>query len=204
MGEEHVSRVIRRVLNPTQAQDYKKLIDAAIALATEGGYDAVDMRAVAAQAGMSTAKAYQLVGAKDQMLLEALMSLGEVTSVGVHKHPPVGETPGARLRAAARQTLTKVGQNPQLYRALYRAYVSSTPSLGEVSGSDGFGPGRAEWIGVALLSGDLAGHTEEDLADIAAVAATLFLGSMVAVAAGRDVEEALGILDSGIRLLLGD
>src|SRR5204862_1600196 len=63
-GVDHCPRtaaamtVITRSLSRTQAATRRSLIDAGIALATEGGYEAVGMRQVAARAGVSAATAY--------------------------------------------------------------------------------------------------------------------------------------------------
>ena len=65
------------LLTPNQQATRQALVDTAIELATEGGYDAVSMPEVARLAGMSTAKAYQYIGTKDQLLVEALLSLGQ-------------------------------------------------------------------------------------------------------------------------------
>ena len=52
------------LLTPNQQATRQALVDTAIELATEGGYDAVSMPEVAKLAGMSTAKAYQYIGTK--------------------------------------------------------------------------------------------------------------------------------------------
>lgn len=196
------TRLVQRVLSPAQAATRDRLIEAAIALATEGGYDAVGMREVAARAGVSPATAYQHVGSKDQLLVEALLSLGNRSTETVRQRQPRGATPAERLSAVFRRILKEAGKKPLLYQALYRAYVGSAPQLAGTEGLVGFGPERAAWIGHTLRAGDLAGHDEGQVDSAARILSCLFLGAMVGVAAGRDVDEVTGILDEAAHKLL--
>lgn len=194
-------RVVQRVLSPARAATRDRLIDTAIELATEGGYDAVGIRQVAARAGVSVPTAYQHVSSKDQLLVEALMTLGSRSTEGVRRREPRGATPAERMTAVFRRIMTEAARKPLLYQALYRAYVGSAPALVEVEGL-GFGPERAAWIGHTLRSGDTGGCTEEELESAARILSTLFLGAMVGVAAGRDVDEVIAILDEATHRLL--
>lgn len=194
--------VVQRILSPAQAAARTALIDAAIELATEGGYNAVDMREVAKRAGMSVAKAYQQVGTKDQLLLSALMELGERSGETVHQRLSAGDTPADRVASTFARIMKHVAHKPLLYRAVYRAYVASSPALGELVGSAGFGPERTGWIGEAMRAGDLHGHSEEDMNSAARILSCLFQGAMVTVAAGRDVDDVTSLLaDAAHRLL---
>jgi TetR/AcrR family transcriptional regulator, cholesterol catabolism regulator len=195
-------RVVRRVLSPARAATREKLIDAAVDLATEGGYDAVAIRSVAARAGVSVPTAYQHVSSKDQLLVEALMSLGARSTGQVQRRRPAGKEPAERILEVFRRILREAARKPRLYQALYRAYISSAPDLVEVEGSFGFGPERAAWIGQALRSGDTDGYSPEQLEAAARVLSMQFLGAMVGVAAGRDVEDVLGVLAEATRALL--
>lgn len=196
---ERQGRVVQRVLSPARAATRDKLIDAAIELATEGGYDAVGIRQVAARAGVSVPTAYQHVSSKDQLLVEALMTLGQRSTEGVRQRKPAGATPADRLGQVFRRIMREAARKPLLYQALYRGYVGSAPA---VDGLVGFGPERAQWIGHTLRSGDTEGYTEQQLESASRVLSTLFLGAMVSVAAGRDVDEVVGILDEATHSLL--
>jgi AcrR family transcriptional regulator len=197
-------RVVQRVLSPARAATRDKLIDAALELATEGGYDAVGIRSVARRAGVSAPTAYQHVSSKDQLLVEALMALGERSTEGVRSRRPRGDTPADRLAAVFRRILREAAGKPLLYQALYRAYVASAPALPGMEGLVGFGPERAAWIGDALRAGDHSGVSDEDLDAAARILSTLFLGAMVGVAAGRDVGEVTALLDDAVHRLLPD
>ena len=180
----------------------RRLIDAAIELATEGGYDAVAIRPVAARAGVSVPTVYQHVSSKDHLLTQALMVLGSRSTEEVRRRRPPGDTPADRWSRSSRRILDEAAAKPLLYQALYRAWVAALPGL--VGGEDaiGLGPERAQWIGEALRAGPHGEHSEDDLDAAARILSTLFLGAMVGVAAGRPVREVVAILDEASHRLL--
>ncbi|CRK57204.1 Transcriptional regulator, TetR family [Alloactinosynnema sp. L-07] len=193
---------MQRVLSPARAATRDRLIEAAIALATEGGYDAVGIRAVAAAAEVSVPTAYQHVSSKDQLLIEALMTLGTRSTEALRKRKPRGDGPGDRVSRVFTNILRQAARKPLLYRALYRAYVAGGAELAALDGQVGYGPERATWIGETLRAGDLGGHTQDDLDAVAAVLSCLFLGAMVGVTTGRAPAEIITILDEAVRRLL--
>jgi AcrR family transcriptional regulator len=150
------------LLTPNQQATRQALVDVAIELATEGGYDAVAMPEVARRAGMSTAKAYQHIGTKDQLLVEALLSLGQRSTEDVERHQNTGDTPAERLRWEVGRIMKAVAERPLLYRALYRAYVTNGPAF-EGDNAIVLGPHQAAWISKALTGGATAGYTKKDL-----------------------------------------
>ncbi|WP_336883182.1 TetR/AcrR family transcriptional regulator [Rhodococcus globerulus] len=201
-SDPSVSRVVQMLLSPAQLKARTALIEAAIELATGGGYDAVSMPEVAKRAGMSTAKAYQHIGSKDQLLFEALLTLGDRSAVGVAENQPAGETPADRLIEVLSRIMGQVAQRPLLYRAVYRAYIASAPAIDGAASISGLGPERAVWIARALQAGNTVGFTDDALDAAARVISLTFQGAMVSVAAGRDVEEVAAQLEESVRLLL--
>src|SRR5260370_17479575 len=119
--------VVQMLLTPNQQATRQALVDVAIELATEGGYDAVAMPEVAKRAGMSTAKAYQHIGTKDQLLVEALLSLGRRSAEDVERHDNTGDTPAERLRWEVARIMTAVAERPLPYPTLYPAYLTHHP-----------------------------------------------------------------------------
>lgn len=195
-------KVVRSVLSPARAATRERLVTSAIELATEGGYDAVGLRQVAAHAGVSVPTVYQHVSSKDHLLVEALMALGARSTEGLRRRPPRGHTPAERLGSVFDRILREAARKPLLYQAVYRAYVASAPVLAEVDGLAGFGPEKARWIGEALRAGDTRGHTDDEIDSTARILSALFLGTMIGVAAGRDVDEASAILAEATHRLL--
>lgn len=196
------SRVVRSVLSPARAATRDKLVASAITLATEGGYDAVGLRQVAAHAQVSVPTVYQHVGSRDHLLVEALMALGARSTESLRQRRPRGSTPADRLSAVFTTILREAAAKPLLYQATYRAYVASAPALVGVDGLVGFGPEKAKWIGETLRAGDPGGHTDDEIDSAARILSALFLGTMIGVAAGRDVAEATEIITEATHRLL--
>lgn len=196
------SRVVQSVLSPARAATRDKLVQSAIALATEAGYDAVGLRQVAAHAGVSVPTVYQHVSSRDHLLVEALMALGARSTEGLRQRRPRGRTPAERLSSVFARILREAATKPLLYQAVYRAYVASAPVLAGADGLVGFGPEKARWIGETLRAGDVSGHSDEEIDAAARILSALFLGTMIGVAAGRDVDEASAILTEATHRLL--
>lgn len=197
-------RVVRRLLSRTQAATQDRLIDAAIEVATENGYEGAGVREVAARAGVSPATAYQYVSSKDQLLIEALLKLGDRVTENVQARVPSGTGPAQRLSDVFARIMRQAAQKPLLYQALFRAYVAGYPPMGGIDDSIGFGPERAAWIGHALRAGDTGGYDDAAIESAARILSTMFLGAIVGVAAGRDAGEVIGILDEAVHHLLPD
>ncbi|MDT0203134.1 helix-turn-helix domain-containing protein [Nocardioides sp. AE5] len=195
-------RVVQRVLSPARAAMRSRLIATAIELATEGGYDAVGIRQVAAAAGVSVPTVYQHVSSRDQLLMEALMSLGERSTDAVAARPPKGATAAERLGEVFTRILREAGRKPLLYQALYRGYVASAPGLAGADGAPGFGPEQAAWIGATLRLGEGDGLAEDQIATAAPMLSMMFLGAMIGVASGRDHREVAALLSSAAERLL--
>jgi AcrR family transcriptional regulator len=195
-------RAVRSVLSPARAATRDRLVTSAITLATEGGYDAVGLRQVAAHAAVSVPTVYQHVSSRDHLLVEALMALGARSTEGLRRRRPRGTTPAARLSAVFTTILREAAAKPLLYQALYRAYVASAPVLVGVDGLVGFGPEKARWIGETLRAGDTGGYSDDEIDSAARILSALFLGTMIGVAAGRDVDEATAIITDATRRLL--
>ena len=73
-------------------------------MAAEGGYEAVQMRAVAERADVSLGTIYRYFNGKDDMLLAGLVSWIQRVREGLESHPPRQETAGDRLSASARRS----------------------------------------------------------------------------------------------------
>jgi AcrR family transcriptional regulator len=189
------------VLSPAQAVTRQKLVDAALALAAEGGYDATGVREVAARAGVSPATAYQQFGSKDELLVAALFALGDRSTLTVRARRPRGADPAARIVGVFRRIMREVAAKPALYAALYRAYVAGAATL-PLDAYTAFGPEQSAWIADTLRAGDRAGLADADLDDAAAILGCLFQGAMVNVAAGKDVGGVLRVLEDAARRLL--
>jgi AcrR family transcriptional regulator len=103
----------------------RRLIDAATSLAAEGGYDAVQMRDVAARAGVALGTLYRHYASKDQLLLATLSQQATTLRERLVQRPPRGATPAERVADVLRRGTRALERQPQLTRAMLTA-MSST------------------------------------------------------------------------------
>jgi AcrR family transcriptional regulator len=102
----------------------RRLLEAAVELAAEGGYDAVQMRDVAARAGVALGTLYRHYSSKDQLLLAALADqAGELRS-RLAQRPPRGEDPGDRVADVLRRATRALTRDPSISAAMVTALAS--------------------------------------------------------------------------------
>ncbi len=164
-------------LSPTQAATRARVIDAAVRLATERGYDGFTMRDVAARAGVSPATAYLYYSSKDALLVDALVERGQQTTDAVARRRD--DRPlDVRINAAFAGVVRACDAAPLLYQAMFRGYVSR-PTEGESPWS-----GRS-WLDRAV---------DADVADreaVVEVLQALVLSSMIALIGGSPASDVL-------------
>ena len=90
---------MHRQLTPAQQERRLAVIEAAMELATNGGYEAVVIKDVAARAGVSLGTLYRYFSSKDHLLAEALQVWSERLGRKLQASPPRGNTPAARVAA---------------------------------------------------------------------------------------------------------
>jgi AcrR family transcriptional regulator len=98
-----------------------RLIDAAVSLAAEGGYDAVQMRDVAARADVALGTLYRHYSSKDQLLLAALREQAAALCDGLERRPAAGGTPAERVADVLRRASRSLERNPRVTGALVTA-----------------------------------------------------------------------------------
>ncbi|PTR20680.1 TetR family transcriptional regulator [Rhodococcus sp. OK519] len=197
--------VVRRQLTPAQAATRDQLIQVAIELASEGGYQGVSVRLIADKLGMSPATVYQHAGSKNQLLLDVLSELSRRVSRSIEKRGVLPQSPADRLLTVFTSILRQVSENPPLYRALFVAYLSASPDVdGDISELIGFGPERTPWIGAALRAGSPDAYDLERQESTARLMSTMFLGAIIGVTVGRNVNESIDLLDDAAHRLLGN
>jgi TetR/AcrR family transcriptional regulator, cholesterol catabolism regulator len=120
------AEVVTRPISAAQAATRHRLLDAARELATEGGYEAVGMRNVAARAGVSAPTAYQYFSSKDHLLVDLLVELVGQTTATLSARPRGGLSPVERAVATLRRAVRNLEQAPNLYIAMTRAFISGS------------------------------------------------------------------------------
>src|SRR2546429_6712457 len=84
-------------LTGAQAARRQRVIDAAMELGAEGGYDAVQMRDVAARAQVAMGTVYRYFSSKDHVLAAALAGWAQGLEGRLAQAPPRGETSADRV-----------------------------------------------------------------------------------------------------------
>ena len=107
----------------------RRIVDAAIELAEKGGFEAVRLRDVAAQANVALGTLYRRFRSKEDLLLAALeLQLGRHER-RLRESPPSGATPLARVSEFFEGYTEALCVRPNLARALVRAIASGAPEL---------------------------------------------------------------------------
>jgi AcrR family transcriptional regulator len=107
----------------------RRIVGAAIELAEKGGFEAVRLRDVAAQAGVALGTLYRRFRSKEELLIAALeLELGAVER-DFRETPPRGETPLARVTAFFEAYTQALCGRPNLARAVVRSTASGAPEL---------------------------------------------------------------------------
>lgn len=189
--------------SPPQRDRRRRILDATIELASRGGFDAVQMRAVAEQADVALGTLYRYFPSKIHLLVSALArQFGEI-QVGFDKRPIPGDTPADRVSFVLSRATSGMQRQPQLTEALTRAFMFADSSvLGEI-----------HQVGMALttmisraIQGDayVEGKqpTDEEIS-LARVISDVWLAALVSWTTGRTTaDEVDDHLESAVRLIL--
>src|SRR5260221_1144664 len=102
----------------------ERLIAAATALAAEGGYDAVQMRDVAARAEVALGTLYRHYSSKDQLLLAAMAAQADRLRGRIEQRPPRCDTAAERVAEGLRRACTSLERQPMVTAAMVTAMSS--------------------------------------------------------------------------------
>jgi len=104
------------------------VLDAAIELGTEGGYDAVQMRDVSARARVALGTVYRYFTSKDHLLAAVLVSWVEQLDVRIAQVPARGSTGSQRVLDVVERAIRAMARQPKLVSAVFASLVSSDPA----------------------------------------------------------------------------
>jgi TetR/AcrR family transcriptional regulator, cholesterol catabolism regulator len=177
----------------------KRILDATITLASRGGFDAVQMRAVAEQADVALGTLYRYFPSKIHLLVSARGSEFEKAEAASRDKPIPGDTPHERVMHVLTRTTRGLQGEPHLTEALTRAFMFADASV----------QNEIHHVGMLLTSMlTRAMHpgktelTEEDVA-IARVIGDVWLSALVGWVTGRTTsEDVTKQMDVAVRLLL--
>ena len=123
-----MSIVDSSALTDAQQARRQRVVDAAMALAAEGGYEAVQMRDVAARAGVAMGTVYRYFTSKDHILAAAMVYWTELLYHQLDEHPPRGVTPADRVLDVLDRALRAINGVPKLGSALFTSINSADPA----------------------------------------------------------------------------
>jgi AcrR family transcriptional regulator len=106
----------------SQAARRRRVLDATLQLAADGGFDAVQMRDVAAAADVALGTVYRYFASKERLLLEAMAEQQADLRSYLDTHPPRDETPAARVVAVLRRANRSLREHPDVTAAMVRSF----------------------------------------------------------------------------------
>ncbi|WP_134739003.1 TetR family transcriptional regulator [Nocardioides sp. 503] len=179
----------------------KRILDATYELASEGGFDAVQMRAVADQAEVALGTLYRYFPSKIHLLVSALGREFERAEALLREKPIPGDTAAERVIFVLKKTTRGLQGDPHLTEALTRAFMFADSSVAH------------EIHSVGMLMTSMLTHamhpgvtdlTEDDVA-IARVIGDVWLSALVAWVTGRSTAAETGAhMENAVHLLLRD
>jgi TetR/AcrR family transcriptional regulator, cholesterol catabolism regulator len=111
-----------------QRERRKRILDATLALASKGGYDAVQMRTVAERAEVALGTLYRYFPSKIHLLVSALVLEFERTQEKLDRRPIPGDTPYDRMLYVLSRVTRTMQREPLLTEAMTRAFMFADPS----------------------------------------------------------------------------
>jgi AcrR family transcriptional regulator len=181
----------------------KRILDATMLLASKGGFDAVQMRAVAERADVALGTLYRYFPSKIHLLVSALGRQFEETEGTLGRKPIPGDTPADRVSFVLSRATRSMQKEPQLTEALTRAFMFADSSVaGEIHV---VGLRLTTMLSRALQGADYvegAEPTEREIA-VARVISDVWLSALVSWVTGRSTaDEVADHLDTAVHMLL--
>ncbi len=176
----------------------KRILDATLALASKGGYDAVQMRAVADRADVALGTLYRYFPSKIHLLVSAMARELDGVRERTARIPVPGEGAYDRLMFILGRITKAMQRDPQLTEAMTRAFMFADASA--AAEVDTVGRLMDRMIARALTDDE---PSEEQLA-IARVISDVWLANLVAWVTRRaSASDVADRLELTIALLLG-
>jgi AcrR family transcriptional regulator len=116
-------------LTPNQAARRGRVLDAAMELAAEGGYDAVQMRDVAARAQVALGTIYRYFSSKDHLLAACQVELWRGMADHFAAHPSTAADPADRVVHILERAMRGAEREPKRTAALVTASSSPDPAV---------------------------------------------------------------------------
>ncbi len=116
-------------LTESQLARQERMLEVASRLATEGGFDAVQMRAVAADADVALGTLYRYFPSKEHLLVSAMRRQIDELAARLAVRPPTGATPVDRLVDVLRRASQSLQSQRNFTLAVVRALASGDETV---------------------------------------------------------------------------
>ena len=179
----------------------KRILDATITLAAQGGFDAVQMRGVAEQADVALGTLYRYFPSKIHLLVSALGREFERAESRLAGRPLEGDTASERVINVLRATTRGLQGDPHLTDALTRTFMFADSSVGAEIHAVGM---QLTSMLTRAMHPERTDLTDDDVA-IARVIGDVWLSALVAWVTGRaTAAETAAHMERAVHLLLRD
>ncbi len=184
-------------LTEKQSARRQRVLAAAMELAEEGGYEAVQMRDVAARADVALGTVYRYFSSKDQLLAAVWAEWTAALERRLRGNQPLeGTTRADRVHDFLRRATRPLERKPQLAAALVTSWASSDPHAAMYQREVG------SWM-TRIVVDALDGLTPEEQHQIREVLAHVWYSVLLGWVKGRlEPERMHEILHSACHLLL--
>jgi TetR/AcrR family transcriptional regulator, cholesterol catabolism regulator len=181
-----------------QRERRTRILDATVELASAGGFEAVQMRAVAERADVALGTLYRYFPSKIHLLVQVLHDqFAEAEAKG--RSTPTGETTAHdRVMQVLGRHTAALQSDPHLTEALTRAFMSADASVAD----------QIRQVEALLETMLTRAITDDDVTpahrEIARVIGDVWLATLVGWVTGRtSAADVLGRMDRAVRLLIG-
>ncbi|GAB3788077.1 cholesterol catabolism transcriptional regulator KstR [Nocardioides ungokensis] len=179
----------------------KRILDATIALASQGGFDAVQMRTVAEQADVALGTLYRYFPSKIHLLVSALGREFERAEAATRDKPIPGDTAHERVMFLLNRTTKGLQSDPHLTEALTRAFMFADASVANEIHAVGM---LLNTMLTRAMNPGSEATSDEDVA-VARVIADVWLSTLVGWVTGRtNAGDVSKRMDVAVGLLLRD
>jgi TetR/AcrR family transcriptional regulator, cholesterol catabolism regulator len=181
----------------------RRILDATIELASQGGFDAVQMRAVAEKADVALGTLYRYFPSKIHLLVSALARQFEEIQAVVGRRPVPGDTRSERVIYVLKRTTRGMQGDPHLTEALTRAFMFADASAANEIHVVGM---QLTTMLTRAIHGDAyvdGTQPSEDDIMVARVISDVWLSALVSWVTGRSSAEEVGEhIENAVRLVL--
>ena len=190
--------------SPAQRERRRRILEAAPALAAKGGFEQMQMRAVAEHADVALGTLYRYFPSKIHLLVSVLAQQFEVAGDTLARKAIRGDTPADRVMFVLGRTTQTLQREPNLTEALTRAFMFADASVAQEIEVVAAHVRRMLLLAMREpgTPSDVLEPTEEEVA-VTKVIGDVWLASLVQWVTGRaSAHDVATSLDVAVRLLL--